>query len=220
LMGAFLFLTGIATFGLPRLSHESSEKDSLAQETLPKWLQIAAAVVVGVFAISLATACIQGKPWTLVQNHKMQQHQLREVDHVVNIPDSLTLQDVSVSGDKRVAYVFGSVLVDPVMVSLSFSQYAPISLEQLKNEAEVLRSTIAKNSPKDIEPLALPKMKKKNEHYIVTASFRMANGILFLRRIRLTSTGVQEIDVLLWPQFQDRYNHLSQDILASLASDQ
>jgi rhomboid protease GluP len=217
--GAVLFLTGISTFGLPKLNPNDEKQQVHAAAHLPSWLRLTTFAVWGTFAAALAASLYQGAPWVLLQDHEQKIHVLKQAGYQVSLPTLLQQTKEASTENGSLEYQFGNMLTDPAMVSLSFSKREPgqaLNDMQLQEEAEALRSSLVRQRQEGVAPLAHPKVKKVGDAYIVTASFEMDSGLLFLRRIRLGGHGSQVVDVMLWPEFQDRYNRLSEDILNAL----
>ena len=124
-----------------------------------------------------------------------------------------------IAKDGYYEFTFGESIEDPAVVALAVSAHAPTTLSERQESAELFRKKIATDKSKQFALMANPKVKSKGDAMVVTASFRISNNLILLRRLILKETASLKIDVLLWPQFQAQYGALVNDIADSIQYD-
>ena len=219
LVGAALVFSGIATIGLPRFDQatagQNNAQDHQSRQP-PAFVRSLNIILMLIFSVGLSMALINGKPWALSLQPTLERRELGNTQFSVLLPAILHESQPMVSKEGWYEFTFGESLSEPAVVAIAVSSHAPSSLKEREEGAEIFRKKIATDQSKQLTLMAHPKVKNVASSVVVTASFRISNNLILLRRLVMNETTSTKIDVLLWPQFQSTYGDLINDIADSL----
>lgn len=215
--GALLLFSGALTLGLPQL--EKLSFDETPVDKRPVWVTPVAVFLGAALLISGVVGLVQGQPWTLKSAPQMQQAQAGPLS--LQLPKGLKPRTPPKEEQGKLTVVWGDTFSDPIVVDLfSLQTPAPLSPEQIAQEAQTLQAELQRGAPPGATQQGKTKTSEESSpsgpRRFMVLSYRLKNGLILERAAVVQSDRLTRVDVLCRPEFYSNYQGHAEKVLRSV----